>query len=154
MTEVQRLQKTLRDLYDGNPWLDVTLTQTLAGMGADKAARKPKPDTHSIWEITNHLIAWRENVLLRVQGEILQTPDDNYFSYVIDTSELAWLDTIKRLENTQQQWDAFFSGLQPDALEHTYAPNNHTYADHIHGIIQHDAYHLGQIVMLAKHFTD
>ncbi|WP_235811010.1 DUF1572 domain-containing protein [Aequorivita aquimaris] len=35
-------------------------------------------------------------------------------------------------------------------FEKEYPTNKHSYYKHIHGIIQHDAYHLGQIVLLAK----
>jgi hypothetical protein len=31
-----------------------------------------------------------------------------------------------------------------------YKSNGMTYYEYIHGVIQHDAYHLGQIVLLAK----
>ena len=31
-----------------------------------------------------------------------------------------------------------------------YPSNKMSYYEHIHGIIQHDAYHLGQIVLLTK----
>ncbi len=40
------------------------------------------------------------------------------------------------------------------SFEKIYPPEGQTYYEHIHGNIQHDAYHLGQIVMLAKHPTN
>lgn len=151
MKETARIQKLFKDLYAGDPWLDVTLTGTLSELSAQRAAHKPDPNWNSIWEITNHVISWRENVLERVQGKTLQTPENNYFSYVIDTSDIAWQLTLKKLHDSQQAWLQFLAEIQDHEMEKTYAVNNHTYADHIHGIIQHDAYHLGQIVMLAKH---
>jgi hypothetical protein len=35
-------------------------------------------------------------------------------------------------------------------LEKNYSSNGMSYYEHIQGIVQHDAYHLGQIVLLAK----
>ena len=35
-------------------------------------------------------------------------------------------------------------------MEKVYPNNGMSYYEHIQGIIQHDAYHLGQIVLLAK----
>lgn len=151
MKETERIKKLFEDLYSGNPWLDVTLVETLAGLSAQQAAHKPDPNWNSIWEITNHLISWRENVLGRVNGQTLKTPENNYFSYVIDTSDIAWELTLKKLHNSQQAWLEFLDKMQDGEMEKIYPANEHTYADHIHGIIQHDAYHLGQIVMLAKH---
>lgn len=151
MKETERIKKLFEDLYSGNPWLDVTLVETLAGLSSQQAAHKPDPNWNSIWEITNHLISWRENVLGRVNGQTLKTPENNYFSYVIDTSDIAWELTLKKLHNSQQAWLEFLDKMQDGEMEKIYPANEHTYADHIHGIIQHDAYHLGQIVMLAKH---
>ena len=44
----------------------------------------------------------------------------------------------------------FLEQLKTDQLEQEYPVNQMTYYEHIQGIIQHDAYHLGQIVLLAK----
>ena len=151
MKETARIKKLFEDLYAGDPWLEVTLVGTLAELSAQQAAHKPSPNWNSIWEITNHLISWRENVLDRVNGKTLQTPENNYFSYVIDTSDIAWQLALKKLHDSQEAWLEFLDEIQDSEMEKIYPLNEHTYADHIHGIIQHDAYHLGQIVMLAKH---
>lgn len=151
MTEIERLAHLFDDLYDGNPWIDVTLVGTLAVIDAQKAAFKPEANRNSIWEIVNHLIAWRKNVLRRVQGEILVSPEDNYFRSVEDQSDGAWEQTKAELAKTQSAWQEFLGNLSADALEKVYPPNGHSYAEHLHGILQHDAYHLGQIVLLAKH---
>jgi len=151
MKETARLQKLFSDLYAGDPWLDVTLAGTLANLNAQQASYKPNGHWNSIWEITNHLIAWRENVLKRVNGQTLQTPSHNYFSAVADTSDDAWQNTLQKLHDSQQSWLAFLNRMNDADLENKYALNDHSYADHIHGILHHDAYHLGQIVMLAKH---
>lgn len=151
MKETARLKKMFEDLYAGNPWLDVTLVDTLSELSAQQAAHKPDPNWNSIWEITNHLICWRENVLDRVSGNTPETPENNYFNYVIDTSDIAWQLALKKLHDSQLAWLEFLDNIRDADMENIYAKNEHTYADHIHGIIQHDAYHLGQIVMLAKH---
>lgn len=151
MKETERLHKLFEDLYAGDPWLDVTLMDTLSVLSAKQAAYKPNTDWNSIWEITNHLIAWRENVLKRVQDKKVKTPENNYFSVVADTAEHAWQQTLERLHATQENWLEFLDALQSGTLEKVYESNEMSYADHIHGIIQHDAYHLGQIVMLVKH---
>ena len=78
LKETTRLEKLFEDLYDGDPWLDVTLVGTLSKINAQQAAQKPNDDWNSIWEITNHLISWRENVLQRVNGKTIKTLADNY----------------------------------------------------------------------------
>ena len=151
MDETKRITQLFDNLYDGSPWLEITLVGTLSIISAEQAAAKKHPTRNSIWEITNHLINWRLNVLRRVNGEIIQTPSHNYIQPIEDTSEAAWADTLRNLEDSQQQWTLFLKDFSDQKLSDIYPVNGHTHYEHIHGIIQHDAYHLGQIVLLVKH---
>ncbi|MCG2417898.1 DinB family protein [Aequorivita sp. F47161] len=150
MNESRRIQTLFTDLYHGHPWLDVTLQDTLGKITSEQAAQHPIKDGNSIWEIVNHIIAWRQNVLRRVQGEVLEIPENNYIEQIIDTSDEAWQKTLETLETTQKEWLYFLSTFNEANFINEYPRNNLTYYQHIHGIIQHDAYHLGQIVLLAK----
>ena len=150
MKETKRTQKLFEDLYEGEPWIGVTLFDTLKRIPAEKAAKKIAPHWNSIWEITNHIITWRLNVLERLHGNKMTTPDNNYFESVTDTSKAAWKKTLKHLEESQQQWTSFLKIFNEKDFENIYSRNGLSYYEHIHGIIQHDAYHLGQIVLLAK----
>lgn len=81
---------------------------------------------------------------------MIKTPDTNYFLPVKDTSENAWQHTLSLLEETQKRWEIFFADFSENDFSKKYPINNFTYYEHIHGILQHDAYHLGQIVLLTK----
>jgi len=150
MKETERIAKLFEDLYNSTPWIDVNLLGTLKRISAKQASKKISPNWNSIWEITNHIISWRENVLERVQGRVLQTPADNYFSEIRETTENDWKETLKKLEDSQQQWLQVLKEFNEDNFSKIYPNNQMTYYEHIHGILQHDAYHLGQIVLLAK----
>jgi len=150
MKETERIKKLFEDLYDGDPWIDINLVGTLGKLSATKASRKLTPEMNSIWEIVNHLIQWRENVLLRIQGTVIKTPSHNYFTPVASTTAAAWKKTLERLEASQQSWLDYLERLNTGSLNKIYPGNNMTYYEHIQGILQHDAYHLGQIVLLLK----
>jgi uncharacterized damage-inducible protein DinB len=122
----------------------------LSKISWQKAGQKAHPRLNSIWEIVNHLVSWRTNVLRRVQGEVIKTPADNYFTPLTDQSEQAWLRTMDNLQASQEAWIQFLEQAEDNILDKTYPVNNMTYYEHMHGIIHHDAYHLGQIVLLAK----
>lgn len=150
MSESKRISNLYQSIYNGNPWLEVTLTNTLKDVTAEQAYKKVAPNLNTIWEIVNHLIQWRRNILRRVQGEEIITPDHNYFVPVIDPSEAAWEQSLQNLAKSQEQWNTFFEDFDSDHLTKIYVNNGHSYYEHIHGIIQHDVYHLGQIVILKK----
>lgn len=150
MKVTERISELFEDLYDGEPWLDVTLVGTLENISAEVAAKKINPQRNSVWEIVNHIISWRGNVFQRVQGITILSPADNYFLPVINQSDKAWQETLLGLKDSQEKWIAFLHGLDEADLEKTYPVNHASYYKHIQGIIQHDAYHLGQIVLLCK----
>jgi uncharacterized damage-inducible protein DinB len=152
MTEQQRLVSLFEKLYNGSPWIGVNLVSVLEPITATQASQRVLPNCNTIWEITNHLIVWRQNVLQRINGKIIKTPSTNYFEPVKDTSDQAWHHTLKLLKETQEQWIRFLKNFQTSQFETLYEVNKMTYYEHIHGILQHDCYHLGQIVLLAKQF--
>lgn len=154
MTEVHRITSLFEKLYNSKPWLDINMVSTLKSINAKQAQKRVLKNCNTIWEITAHVIAWRQNVLLRVNGEVITTPNHNYIKEVKDTSETAWKNTLNDLDVSQKQWVDFLKTSSDNNLKHIYTPNNMTYYEHIHGIIQHDAYHLGQIVLLKKLFSN
>jgi uncharacterized damage-inducible protein DinB len=151
-TEAERLISLFEKLYDGDPWIDVNIVSTLNNITADQASKRVFPNCNSIWEITNHLINWRLNVLQRVEGNTIKTPSNNYFEEIEVKSNQAWAETLNELEITQNRWLDFLKTVKNEDFEKLYPVNKMTYYEHIQGIIQHDAYHLGQIVLLSKLF--
>ncbi|MEO5673784.1 MAG: DinB family protein, partial [Chitinophagales bacterium] len=101
-------------------------------------------------EIVNHMIRWRETVLERIQGTDIPSPGDNYFSFIRDRSEGEWLKTLKRFQETQALWlDAIIKMKRKDFnTQHKFS--SYSNYECVHGILQHDAYHLGQIRLLKK----
>ncbi|MFT3911994.1 MAG: DinB family protein [Ferruginibacter sp.] len=150
MKEINRIINLFESTYNGSPWIDVSLIPVLQNITAAQAAIKLSPHLNSPWEIVNHLISWRKNVLKRLQGNIIKTPSHNYFVPVKNTSAIAWQKTLEELDISQKEWIHFLKEFKAGDFEKIYPNNNLSYYEHIHGIIQHDIYHLGQIVLLTK----
>jgi len=150
MTEQEQLSKLFGDLFDGSPWIDVNIMSTLDEITAKEAATKVFPNFNSIWEIVNHIISWRETVLKRIQGEEIETPENNYFSYIRDRTEPAWTVTKDQFRESQSQWLAALKKFRKKDFQMQYASGSLTIYDLIIGILEHDAYHLGQIRLLIK----
>src|SRR6476660_8383136 len=150
MKEQEQLIKLFTDLFYCSSWIDVNIVNTLDEISAKEAATKPFPYFNSIWEIVNHMINWRETVLKRIQGENIESPEDNYFSSIRDRSEEAWQKTRERFRESQQQWLAEIKKMRRKELDlkHDFSP--HSNYELLHGILQHDAYHLGQIRLQMK----
>jgi uncharacterized damage-inducible protein DinB len=151
MEENQRMVKLFKDLFNGDPWLDSSIIGILSGVSAQRAARKPENATNSIWEIANHVADWREVVLARIHGAPANTPEHNYFLPVEDESAEAWQETLRKLQLTQDAWLGFLETVSPEKLSETYLDSDYTVYDLVFGIMQHDAYHLGQMALVAKY---
>jgi uncharacterized damage-inducible protein DinB len=150
MRESTRIVSLFEKLYNGDPWIDLNIVGVLNQISAEQASKKISANANSIWEITAHLIQWRLNVLERVTGKTIKTPENNYFEPIKDNSNKAWAGILTQLAISQSLWIDFLKDIQNEGLEKIYPENNMTYYEHIQGIIQHDAYHLGQIVLLSK----
>lgn len=150
MNEIKRLQSLFEKLYNGDPWIDISILPVLEELDADTASARPVKNCNSIWEIVNHLVSWRKNVVKRLKGEAIRTPSHNYFKKINTPSEKAWRQTLQQLDASQKEWLQLLKKIKVSDFGKQYAGNNMTYYEHIQGILQHDAYHLGQIVLLLK----
>ncbi len=148
MKENQRLKKLLKDHFNGEPWIDVAIINSLKGLKTKDAAKNIH-GLNSIWQIVNHMICWRETLLKRIQGEHIPSPADNYFFEIKDRSAAAWNAAIKHLKESQKNLLDFLSKEMKDPDQRS-THSNYSQYELIQGVLQHDAYHLGQIVLIRK----
>ena len=150
MKESQRLVAEYEKLFDGSAWIDVNIMDTLKPLSAIQASSKPFRNANSIWQIVNHLVSWREAILKRLKDEAVAAPANNFFEPVKDTSETAWRKTLDRLEQSQLAWVEAINASDDEWLEKIWKPGMQSRYELVQGILQHDCYHLGQIVLLKK----
>ncbi len=150
MTEAKQLAAQIEMLFTGPVWIDVTIMDTLKNISAAQAAAKPFNNANSIWQIVNHCIDWRFNLCERIQGKSPMAGEANYFIPVKNTTEKAWKTTLKEFEKSQNELVKLVKAMSDKKLNTEQGKYKVTFRNFIHGIIQHDAYHLGQIVILKK----
>lgn len=135
--------------YDENAWF-VAAKTALDGVTAEQAAWKPTGVDNSIWENVNHLIFWNERWLQRYRGE-LNEPQDVENTTTFKSEETDWTATVDKLYAVMDEWRAKLAGIDDDKLNSAVnaqyqAPWRSPLA---HQNI-HNAYHIGQIVLLRK----
>lgn len=146
---INHFLKLLGNHYNGSPWIDTTILETLKSLTAEEAARKIN-GLNSAWQIVNHILGWRNALIARVMDSPLPHPENNFFGEINDTSEKAWKDTLKKFEKSQQDIITFLS-LQDDNLLEKISPSSgYSYFELVSAILIHDSYHLGQIVLIKK----
>jgi uncharacterized damage-inducible protein DinB len=151
MSEVRRINGQLRRAFDGEAWHGPAVREILAGVTARQAAAHPIPNAHSIWEIALHIAAWEAVVRRRVEGEAIGgVSDEENFPPVTDTSEESCQAMQERLYQGHEALRDTLRNLGEERLEEIAPGTNYSIYFMLHGVVQHDLYHAGQIALLKK----
>lgn len=151
MAEVERIVDQLKRAYEGKAWHGPAVREVLAGVTAEQAARRPLPDAHSIWELVVHIGVWEAFVRRRLEGEIItDVPTEQDWPPTTDTSEAAWKRTLAQLEEGHMQLRTVIAALPESRLSETVRGMGYSVYFMLHGVVQHDLYHAGQIALLKK----
>jgi uncharacterized damage-inducible protein DinB len=151
MTETHRINSQLKRAYQGEAWHGPSLRELLDGVTADQAAAKPIPNAHSIWELVNHIIAWEQIAKGRLEARLLgEITGEINFPPVTDTSEEAWQKALQSLEASNKSLRDSIRQIDDARLEEMVEGTSYPVYALLHGVIQHDLYHAGQIALLKK----
>jgi len=151
MSEIKRIKSQLRRAYEGEAWHGPSLKELLSDVTAERAARRPLESAHSIWELVLHISAWERIVRLRLMSETAIEPtDEENFPPVRDTGEEAWKETLMQLEAGNHALRDTIAQLDESRLDDIVPGAPYSVYFMLHGVIQHDLYHAGQIALLKK----
>lgn len=150
MREIKALADQFKRAYEGEAWHGPSLKEILAGVTAEQAARRPIASAHTIWEIVLHITAWEGAVRDRLEGEYLQEPAEGDWPTVEDTGEAAWSESLADLESNHMKLREAINRFDGARLFDPLAEGKPSAYFTLHGVIQHDLYHAGQIAMLKK----
>ena len=150
MGEKQRTLDLLDRAYKAKAWHGPALLETLDGVNAKLAARHPVRGAHSIWELVEHVASWNDIVAQRLMGKPPKITPELNFPPVKKTTPAAWKKSLARLAASQRKFRAAVAKF-PEAQLGRIRPGTKTsWNVLIHGQMQHQLYHAGQIAMLRR----
>lgn len=150
MAEVKRIKEQLKRAFEKDAWHGPAVLEVLNGVTAQQAAARPIPGAHSIWEITLHVSGWAGVLKSRVEGKWMDQPAEGDWPAIADTSPAAWEKAVKVLKTRHAGLQRAISKLTDKKLDKPIAKGKSTYYSSLHGILQHDLYHAGQMAVLKK----
>jgi hypothetical protein len=154
MSHLQFLAQSLQNLYDGTPWIEVTFAEHLRRVDAKLAVQHIKR-SNCIWQIVNHIIFWHQRVLRYMNEEPAEQDGDLPDFYLPENhGEENWEATKHRLEHAVKQLADAIRAFPEDRLYEVFPGTQYPAAHYFHGVVEHAAYHLGQIVLLSKYSYD
>lgn len=153
MKETDRIRDQLRRAFEGDAWHGPGLMEILQNVTASQAAARPIPGVHSIWELVVHIQAWEGAGRRRLQGDRAELPDEEDWTVINDTSDEAWEKTLNNLREGNRRLSEAIAAVDDARLEEPILEGMRSIYGTLHGVIQHDLYHAGQIAILKKAST-
>lgn len=151
-TEIARIADLLAQTYGGNPWHGSSISQILENVAARQATARPIPHGHTMAELVKHVTAWRIFALEKLRGNArydIATPEEDWPPTGTIT-EADWQRIIAALSASQGQLLEALSLVKDAKLLERVPGREYDFYFLIHGVIQHDLYHLGQMALLRK----
>ena len=143
----------LDEVYHGPAWHGPSLRESLAGVNASVATFKVAPNRNSIWELVQHLTHGRHLLIERLTQTTFDYPSavrEPWWPIAnADGSEASWTQELQLLDAYHRRLvDAVRSATDAQLAR---APNagDQTLAQQLLGMAIHDAYHAGQIRLIA-----
>jgi len=148
--EIDRIADQLKRAHEGGAWHGPSVSEALKGVSAQQAAARPISGAHSIWELALHIAAWRHIAALRLAGQPLIDPPEGDWPVVRGADEASWEDARALVELRYRELVTAVRSLDEDRLNLPLAEGFSSAYVTLHGVIQHDLYHAGQISLLKK----
>jgi uncharacterized damage-inducible protein DinB len=125
--------------------------ELLENVTAEQAAAHPIAGAHSIWEIVLHIRAWERIPLRRLEEwvPIEATPEEDW-PPVKETTEHAWKNALNAMSLNHDALREVIARFDEARLFEILPGTEYSVYFMLHGVIQHDLYHAGQIALLKK----
>ncbi len=147
-TEAARITDQLQRSWEGPAWHGPALKRVLAGVDAEMARKRPIRGAHNIHELVLHIAAWAG-----VAQRMLATGTYPRLSAARNWPPATgdWKDARALLAAAQRGLIEEVRKLSDDRLEELIPPKKkYTIYVLLHGVVQHNLYHAGQIAVLKK----
>jgi uncharacterized damage-inducible protein DinB len=157
MSETDRIVDQLQRAYDGDPWHGPSVRAALEGVTARTAVKRQAIGGHTIAEIVLHMTAWTREVTRRLRLGTAQEPEAGDWPECSAVDEHGWLAMVRALDAANAALVAAVKGLDDGGLneqigvvrDRALGGGVSRYIT-LHGLVQHHAYHAGQISLLKK----
>ncbi|HLG17528.1 MAG TPA: DinB family protein [Blastocatellia bacterium] len=150
MGEVGRINDQLKRAFEGTAWHGPSLREVLDDVTAAKASARPLAGAHTIWEIVLHIAVWEDVARRRIEGETVEPTTEQDWAAVTATTEAAWSAALDSLRAGHMKLRSSVAALSDSQLAEIAPGCEYNIYFLLHGVIQHDLYHAGQIAILKK----
>jgi hypothetical protein len=146
----QQLVTHFKSVYFGGNWTAVNLKDTLAGVNWQQATTEIY-HCNNIAKLVFHMNYYVVNVIQVLKGNPLEAHDKYSFDCPPIQSDEDWEKLLQKFWADAETFANAVEQLPESKLDEIFVNEKYgNYYRNIHGVIQHNHYHLGQIVLLKK----
>ncbi len=136
--------------FDGDAWHGPSVMKVLQNFPLEQMNARIG-DGHSVIELVEHMTAWRQFAIHRLQGDkTYEVTELENFRPRENAGEEDWQKAIEALEQSQKQLLELLKDFPANELSALVDGRSYPFYVLLHGLIHHDLYHLGQIVLLKR----
>ncbi len=146
-TERARLLDLFDRAWEGPSWHGPSVREALEGVSAADAAARPPGCPHSIGELVLHMAAWKRAVARRLRGRAWSPSDAENFPAFRARD---WVRARATLAREHLALRAAVRGLRPAGLARPATAGGSVKYLQAHGVIHHDLWHAGQVMVLRR----
>jgi hypothetical protein len=149
METVKQLAGNLLALQSGNCWIGYNASEILEGITSEMAQTNAFEKGNTIWQIVNHISFWRDITASRLTEKKGIDTDETGMDQPAMLSDDAWAQTKQRFNDSFQSLHTAILNIREEELSLKLGEQGTVYSN-ITGCLQHDAFHLGQIMLLKR----
>ncbi len=148
MNEVERIADQLHRSYYGDAWHGPALQELLKDVTPQQAARRTISGAHTIWEIVLHIAAWESAAGAALSGAAM--PALPWEGNWPAAAGARWEDAQAFLKRATDELESQVRKLPAARLAEIVPGREYSIYFLLHGVVQHNLYHAGQIALLKK----
>lgn len=148
---ITNLVQQIANIQDQEIWLDENFKKKIDEISEDQAFFRPLPELHSVAELISHLLVWRKECILRINGKTgkltMDSPENWKTNRELKTT--GWNKLKADFYKSTEEIIKLIKN-QPDQYLNNEYKKGYKFKYLIEGLIHHDLYHLGQIGITIK----
>jgi uncharacterized damage-inducible protein DinB len=150
---IAQLLSIMDAAYDRKSWHGTNLRGSIRGLTPERAAWRPAPSRHNIWELIVHAAYWKYIGLRRLTSGArgsFPLKGSNWMARPQEMHAQALKADIALLEQMHRALREAVADLSPRDLAVTPPGSSVSHFALLSGVAAHDLYHAGQIQLLKR----